>query len=518
MIKLDRRRLLKMTAAGAGAAGAGVLAGRASLASYLVHPHKDSLSYLDRNSYIQGLKVHATFSDIRGSKTQMMTIGEKRFFFARGSVFDGTNPLEPKLINSDAYPGGQIQVAYNKKAGKWILFLAKQAPFYNRNQERPFGKWSDPSIIDRVVNSEGLRGAMIYDCSDPYNLKLLSKWSVDQGDPERPVQTGSGSHRPYYDGGKYAYLSGSPNNNFTKHMEMPDAVYAWGMQIIDIEDPSNPKFVSNWWVPGQHDDEVEEYKLWRESGDQNSFTCLHSVYVPKRVEEGGRYCYAAYGSFGSIILDISDPTKPKQVSVWRPPYLPGTIPFHTVTPVWVDNRNLLIATAESLNSDCYEAFVHNYVLDLEYEEINGERIITGQRKISEFGRWEAPEDAPYDDFCNSNGRMGTHNPPHLKAPGKAHSSWMAFSAFNGGLQVMDFSDPEKPRRSAYFVPARSGSLDNPRSYYRLGESVFVEWDRNVIWFGSNHGYYIMSDPALGEPIFDAMPVKEWSLPGLNEGI
>jgi hypothetical protein len=60
-------------------------------------------------------------------------------------------------------------------------------------------------------------------------------------------------------------------------MESPVRYYTNGIQIIDVEDPSNPKLVANWWVPGQRKGEEDEYRKWPEHGDKTSFTSLHGV-------------------------------------------------------------------------------------------------------------------------------------------------------------------------------------------------------------------------------------------------
>jgi hypothetical protein len=48
--------------------------------------------------------------------------------------------------------------------------------------------------------------------------------------------------------------------------------------------------------------------------------------------------------------------------------------------------------------------------------------------------------------------------------------------------------------------------------------VSIEWDRNIIYAGTTTGLYVLTSPALGKPIFDAMPVTEWSLPSVNKGV
>ena len=60
-------------------------------------------------------------------------------------------------------------------------------------------------------------------------------------------------------------------------------------------------------------------------------------------------------------------------------------------------------------------------------------------------------------------------------------------------------------------------LDVPASYERSADSVFVEWDRKLIWLGTNNGLYLLSSEDLGEPVLEALEVSEWSLDGLNAG-
>jgi hypothetical protein len=38
-----------------------------------------------------------------------------------------------------------------------------------------------------------------------------------------------------------------------------------------------------------------------------------------------------------------------------------------------------------------------------------------------------------------------------------------------------------------------------------------------MWAGTGTGLYLIVSPALGKPVLEPMPVKQWSLPGLNVG-
>ena len=189
-------------------------------------------------------------------KLQMMTVGERRFLFQggipKGDVIEVTDPLNPVVVNEDAFVGRQIQLAYNATAGKWILMTGAAPPLIKATVEFPHGKYDDPGAYDRVKNHKGLRGVRFFDASDPFNIKPLSEFSTDLGDPAREQQTGGGTHRDYYDGGRYAYLDAAPDDSFT-HQESPVRVHSHGVVVIDVLDPEAPKHVTNWWLPGQRE-------------------------------------------------------------------------------------------------------------------------------------------------------------------------------------------------------------------------------------------------------------------------
>src|SRR5258706_177017 len=87
------------------------------------HPRTTSLPYLDRNMYRRNTDVLAHFDQghHRGAKMQMMAVGLRRYLFLMGDVVEVTDPLKPTLVNAKGYVGGQLQLAYNPKLGKWIL-------------------------------------------------------------------------------------------------------------------------------------------------------------------------------------------------------------------------------------------------------------------------------------------------------------------------------------------------------------------------------------------------------------
>ncbi len=108
-------------------------------------------------------------------------------------------------------------------------------------------------------------------------------------------------------------------------------------------------------------------------------------------------------------------------------------------------------------------------------------------------------------------------PQNQKAPGKPHPNFSCYSYFVAGAQCFDLTDPTRPRNTASFIPPQGGDLKVWNSYNRTVDIVFVEWDRKLIWVGSDTGLYLVSTPELGKPVLAPMEVEEWSLPDLNEG-
>lgn len=483
------------------------------LANAHPHPRSDSIQFLDQNTYIRNMAVRAHLGGPdRRWKLQIWAQGKNRYLFQggkpSGNVIDVTDPLNPQVIAENAFLGRQIQLAFNKNIDKWILMTGSAPPLIRATPRYPHGKWDDPTAFERVRDFRGLRGVRFYDATDPLKIVLLSEFSTDLGDPARELQTGGGSHRDYYDGGRYAYLDTAPDDSFT-NQESPVRVHTHGLMIVDVFDPSKPKHVSTWWLPGQRKDEVTAYSAWREHGDRHSFTGLHGgFYVPKKIEDGGRYAYSPWGSLGVLVHDLENVAQPKLVGRFQADYKPGAIAFHAVDPSRVE-LGFILASPEALNPDCNEPYHDTYILDV--------RDPSKPSAISTLPVPQPPPEANYESFCQKRGRFGPHNAPHIKAPGSVDPGFTCYTFFNAGLQCYDISDPRKPEIVAYFIPPQGGDLDDPGSYTRNTDNVFVEWDRKLIWVATDTGLYLVTSPLLGKPVLEPMRVSDWTLDGLNEG-
>src|SRR5258706_10619534 len=152
--RYTRRAFLKLGAAAGGLAWAGAETIGTAAANRHPHPRPTSLKYLDRNMYRRNTSVLAHFDagEERGAKMQMMAIGARRYLFNRGDVIDVSDPLNPKMFNHKGYVGNQVQLAYNRKLGKWILMTGAGIAGTFSTPAAPHGKYDDPSMIQKNID------------------------------------------------------------------------------------------------------------------------------------------------------------------------------------------------------------------------------------------------------------------------------------------------------------------------------------------------------------------------------
>src|SRR5258708_30219801 len=122
-----RREFLR-TAAGATLALSG--SPLAAFADHHGHPSPNSISYLDRRTYIRNMEVLAHFmpGHVRNGKMQLMSVGNRRYMFQQGDVIDVSDVRKPAFYNKGGFEGGQVQVAFNRNLKKWILMTGAQTP------------------------------------------------------------------------------------------------------------------------------------------------------------------------------------------------------------------------------------------------------------------------------------------------------------------------------------------------------------------------------------------------------
>lgn len=229
-------------------------------------------------TYAKNVEV-VGYSDLDGQpgfKLAMREVGGHWYLYLghlwhRGwSIMEVTDPTAPQLVRFIPGPQNTWTIQVQVADGKMITSLEQMNPAWGGDPTAP---------------SE--EGVLIWDVRDPTNPVLLGHFRTG----------GTGTHRNYYDGGRYVHLaSGLPG--FTNNI----------YQVIDIDDPTRPKEVSRWWIPGQ----------WRDGGEKPEAPGHVFLHGGAYVE--GRRAYLPYGSAGLVILDVSDLAAPSLVS--RLPFSP----------------------------------------------------------------------------------------------------------------------------------------------------------------------------------------------------
>ncbi len=532
---ISRRALLKGTAAAAAlqtllqGTGAAVLA---TAGASLVAPEKahaqeaglmpeggtvpfrlpmGALNYLDRKEYIHNMKIISYTPGVMAATAEpllnMWAKGAQRVLpIAGGGFLDVSNPKKPEVIAKHSYNGFLTLVVYNTKLKKWILMSAASAPITSATPEYPHGQYDlafrrKSDRLQRPARHPHLRHHRLE------KPKLLQEFSTGA--------TGNGTHMNFYDGGQYAFLDCGWDDQL--RMENAQRPFSNGLMIVDMSDPSNVKEVSRWWVPGQRYGEEAEYKKWIFANDQSSWTSAHGApVVPKRIEDGGTIGYGGFGAFGMFVFDFSDIKHPKAI---RP----------RVLGIRTDERHSLpLALSRHHRRSASQTEEHHL--------FNGRMPLCRRPRSLPYAacdRRQRPAESEDHRFvpaaegagrCSlhrlrfARGRFGSHNPQAWVAPGRMRPEIAGMAFFNAGCRLFDISEPTAPREVAWYVPPHSGEMDNYESWWRgTAETIFIEWDRNLIWLGCHAGTYCLSSPVLGEPVLEARKIERWTVPHINLG-
>lgn len=286
-------------------------------------------------------------------------------------------------------------------------------------------------------------GMRVYDISDPANPRAIGFMEVE----------GLGLHRIWWTGGRYAYAS-ALLDGFTDHV----------LIVIDMAEPSRPREVGRWWIPGMH----------AAGGETPGWTgrwALHHAIVTDDI------AYGAWRDGGLTILDMKDKTAPKLITHrnWCPPYGGGT---HSALPL--HDRNLLIVADEAVMNIDQEQMKRTWVFDIR-EKANPVSIAT----------LPTPSD---QDYVKLGGQFGPHN-LHENRPGSFQSSDTIFATWqSAGLRVFDIRDPYRPSEIGYFLPPQPARWMEPlrgRARMRHTADLFVAQDGLIYLTDYDAGLYIV---------------------------
>jgi hypothetical protein len=385
-------------------------------------------------------------------------------FWHRGwSVLDVTDPAHPELL---AFVDGPTNTStLQVQAASGLLLTALEKPPTELLRHAPWRglAWAMRDSIFRGPLYVPWRsfgaGVLVWDLRDPARPKRLGAW--DAG--------GSGTHRNFYAGGRYAHLAAN-KPGFRGHQYV----------ILDLEDPAHPLEAGSWFLP--------EQEIAGGIAPEREGYYLHG---PAHVV--GDRAYLPYGVGGAIILDIADVRHPREVGRLRPEAsLGSTQGVHTFLPV--PGRGIGIINSEAHAEDCVADPGRPYmaVVDLSDE--------TSPRILSFFPEPRAPGGAPYASFCERGGRTGPHNQHHDNGlPHLFRSDHLVYVAhFNAGLRLYDTIDPLRVREVGYFMPpdpeVRIGVF--PTSLVAQTEDVVVDARGFAYISDKNQGLYVVRAKTL----------------------
>jgi len=300
-----------------------------------------------------------------------------------------------------------------------------------------------------------------------YGLQPAGFELFDIGEPERPRSVGffdasgphsRGCHQLWFVDGKTVHMACS-DPELKPRNPKDDQIY----RIVDVSNPSKPRAVGRWHLPGTMDGDAEPPPQRLAPRFDAGFRAHNTNVYPERPDR----CYLGYLDGGIMVLDIADPARPKLVSRWTnsPPYNGFS---HTVLPLF--SRGLLVVTDECIQDDGADWPKLVWLLDARDE-----------RHLVSIGTLPVSGVQP---LLHKGGRCGAHN-LHENPPVKG--AWRSDEIvlgtfFNAGLRVYDIRDPYQPREIAAFVPpapqgARAGTVQI--------NDVFVD-DRGIAFAVDRH--------------------------------
>lgn len=396
-------------------------------------------------SYARNMTV-VGYADLQGRPAFKLAIhkaGERWYLFTAllwdsgFNIIDVTDATKPRFVRHVEGPADtwtlQVQIA----GTRMVTSMERVPPHWAKNPGAPFDE-----------------GFVIWDLADPEDPKRLGTWRTG----------GKGTHRNYYDGGRYVYAT-ALFDDYDGHI----------LAIVDIDDPANPVEISRWWRKGQ----------WVGGGEGG---------VPKGTKlHGGAYvhgdrAYLPYSAGGFVILDISDKTQPAMISdlPFSPPFA-ANIAVHTAQPL--TKRPLVVVNSEAIVENCDEPLGSSGIVDVSDEK--------NPRLISLFPLPLPPKEAPYRNFCQKGGRFGPHNQHQWQHQDVLlHDENLVFlTYFNAGLRVFDISDERAPIEIGYFIPpdpeTRYGRYPATKLVCQT-EDVVVDARGNIYISDKNHGIYILN--------------------------
>jgi hypothetical protein len=366
------------------------------------------------------------------------------------SVIDVRDPTKPKTVNYVKNPPNTWSL--HLQVHDDLLLLVHGRDMFSqpemadeRNYYKP--KSGTHGHDEAPGRRDWSAGMAVFDISKPAEPRQIGFMPVE----------GTGLHRIWYVGGRWAYASA-----------MMEGFSDYILITIDVQDPTKPRMVGRYWLPGMN----------LAAGEEGHWPLPRGRYGLHHAVVHDDIAYCAWRDACLVVVDVSDKEKPKEIvhRIWAPPFGGGT---HNCLPL--PDRDLLIVLDEAVLDEMEDGFKPIWVFDNQVKE-NPISVAT----------FPQPSDT---DYIEVGGHFGPHN-IHENRPGSFQSSTLIFATYqNAGVRVYDISDHLRPVEVGACVPPPPKKLVDPRPNRPVvlhSADVFV--DKNGVayctdWSGA--GLYIM---------------------------
>jgi hypothetical protein len=412
------------------------------------------MSHLPKPDYARNMRLIG-HSDQGGRPDGVQLMVHRGFayvghMFSKGfSILDVRDARNPRPVNYIAAPPNTWNIHLQTQDDLLLVIHAKDmfaaAKFAD---ERAYYKGALGRKVG-TADAKGVRdwsaGLAVYDIAIPQSPRQIGFLQVQ----------GGGIHRLWYTGGRWAYAS-ALLDGFTDYIFI----------TIDMSDPTTPREVGRWWIPGMNlaAGETPSWEAARRYG-------LHHAIVD------GNTAYAAWRDAGMVVLDVADRAKPIPIvhRNWSPPFGGGT---HNCLPL--ADRELLVVLDEAVLDHQEDGVKLIWVFD--------NRVPTNPISIATM---PTPAEA---DYKTKGGHFGPHN-IHENRPGSLVSLKLIFATYqNAGIRVFDISNAFAPKEIGALVPPQPTRLADTRpNRARVIQSadVFVDAAGLIYATDYNAGLYIM---------------------------
>lgn len=338
----------------------------------------------------------------RGDASQLIRHGDYLYVGHMGSsgtsIVDVRDPSQPRLVKRLPVPTGSTHAHKVQIAGNVLVVNHEQIVADGH------GHGQRPAPAPSARSPEHSAGIQLYDVSHPLDPKPISFFETG----------GKGVHRTWFADEQYVYVSARPDG-------YRERIFI----IVDVADPSRPREVGRWWLPG----------VWAQGGEElPSGWAADLRYGMHHGLVHGDRAYIGCLDAGIAILDLSNRNQPRTLArlEWAHDESRDS---HTVLPL--PGRNLLVVSEEETREGG-EGVPHQVrVLD-----------VADETNPVEISRFPVPE----GDFADRGMRFGPHN-LHENRPRSLVSDQVIYlTYFNAGVRLVDIADPYHPREVAWYVP------------------------------------------------------------------